>query len=490
MPRESSFVNYEQVNQRVLLLRQAASPKRMNTPARIAVVGAGPAGFFTVAALLKAVPGARIDLFNRLPAPYGLVRDGVAPDHEPIKSVSRVFAKLLAREEVRYFGNVDVGAGLEVDVLRGLYDQIVYAVGSQRDRRMRVPGEGLEGSHAATAFVGWYNGHPHYRDRRFDLACRRVVVVGNGNVALDVARILVLGAERLARTDIACHALRALRESRVQEVLVLGRRGPAQASFATPELKEFGGLEGVSAVVDESDLALDAASRALAESDRVRSRNMEVLRGYARAGPEAGDRIVRFRFLVSPVAIEGREGRVSAVRVERNGLEAGKDGVLRARGIGETERIDCGMALRSVGYRGEPVPGVPFDERLSVIPNEGGRVLGAKGRPAPGEYVAGWAKRGPSGVIGTNKADASETVAALAVDWEEGISLRKGRRNAGGRPSGVTEALRERGIRWIDKDGWARLDARETAAGKEQGRPRVKLCTVAEMLQAAYSPLP
>lgn len=462
----------------------------MTSPARIAVVGAGPAGFFAVAALLKAVPEARIDVFNRFPAPYGLVRDGVAPDHEPIKSVSRVFAKLLARDGVRYFGNVEVGAGLPVDVLREAYDHIVYAVGCQTDRRMHVEGESLEGSHAAMAFVGWYNGHPRYRDARFDLDCRRVVVVGNGNVALDLARILTLDPERLAATDIACHALAALRESRVREVVVLGRRGPAQASFSTPELKAFGGLKGVSAVADERELALDSASRELAESDRVRGRNMEVLHGYAAEAPRGGDRVVRFRFLVSPVAIEGRDGRVSAVRAERNVLAAGDDGVLRALGTGETETISCGMVLRSVGYRGEAVAGVPFDERRGVIANESGRVTGADGRAAPGEYVVGWAKRGPSGVIGTNKADAAETVAAMAADLADGVGLRRGRRDATGERdegSGVADALRERGIRWVDKDGWARLDAAETAAGKTQGRPRVKLCTIAEMLQAAGS---
>lgn len=504
-------VNYEQSNRRSatagarprpVMVHQSALPRRslalqpqssqrMTSPTRIAIVGAGPAGFFTVAALLKAVPDAKIDVFNRLPAPYGLVRDGVAPDHEPIKSVSRVFAKLLAADGVRYFGNVEVGAGLPVDVLRDLYDQVVYAVGSQTDRRMNVKGEALEGSHAATAFVGWYNGHPRYRDADFGLDCRRVVVVGNGNVALDAARILALAPGRLATTDIACHALAVLRRSRVREVVVLGRRGPAQASFSTPELKEFGGLDGVSAVADERELALDPGSDALARSDRARGRNMEVLRGYANAAPRDGDRVVRFRFLVSPVAIEGRNGRVSAVRVQRNVLAVGEDGELRAHGIGEMETIPCGMVLRSVGYRGEPVPGVPFDERRGVIPNEGGRVVGADGRTAPGEYVSGWAKRGPSGVIGTNKADAAETVAAMTVDRKAGISLRGARRiaiAAQDRASAVADALRERGVRWIDKDGWARLDACETAAGHAQGRPRVKLCTVAQMLEAAGPP--
>lgn len=465
---------------------------------RIAVVGAGPAGFFTVAALLKSLPRASADLFNRFPAPYGLVRDGVAPDHEPIKSVSKVFARLLDRDRVRYFGNVEIGRDVSVDELRGLYDQIVYAVGSQTDRRLGIPGEDLTGSSAATAFVGWYNGHPSYRDARFDLGCRTVAVVGNGNVALDVARILTLDPGRLATTDVACHALAALRESRVREVVVLGRRGPAQASFSTPELKEFGKLEGVSPTADERELALDPASEALVASDRARKRNMAVLREYGRAPPDPRGRTVRFRFLASPVAIEGDGGRVSGIRVERNALIAEADGSVRARGTGVQETIECGMALRSVGYRGQPMPGVPFDERRGVIPNERGRVTDLGGAPLPGEYVSGWAKRGPSGVIGTNKADAAETVQALVDDVEAGISLRArwaaaegdgpaGARDASAEPE-LDNLLHVRGVRWIGKDGWRRLDAHETALGNALGRPRVKMCTVEEMLAAAAPP--
>lgn len=466
----------------------------MNRTNRVAVVGAGPAGFFTVAALLKAAPGTEIDLFNRLPAPYGLVRDGVAPDHEPIKSVAKVFARLLARDEVRYFGNVEVGRDLGTGVLRGLYDQIVYAVGSRADRRLGIPGEDLDGSGAATQFVGWYNGCPDHRHARYDLGCRTAVVVGNGNVALDVARILLLDPARLAATDIACHALDALRESRVREVVVLGRRGPAQASFSTPELKEFGALAGVSAAADEGELALDPASRALVASDRVRERNLDVLRGYAAAEPEAGDRIARFRFLASPLEVVGEGGRVRGVRVERNVLEEDAGGALRPRGTGAIETIECGLVLRSVGYRGEPVAGVPFDERRGIVPNAKGRVLGPEGRPLPGEYVSGWAKRGPSGVIGTNKADAAETVAAMTADAEAGVACGGGEDAEGGGPAGrgqrdVADLLDALGIRWIDKEGWRRLDARETALGQAHGRPRVKFCTVDEMLEAATAPL-
>ena len=461
---------------------------------RVAIVGAGPAGFFAVEALLKSGDPVAIDLINRLPAPYGLVRDGVAPDHQAIKSVARVYSRILARDEVRYFGNVTLGEDISVGDLRARYDQIVYAVGAQSDRRLGIPGEDLEGSHAAFHFVAWYNGHPDFRDAQFDLGREDVVVIGNGNVAIDVARILVLSLDRLAATDIADHALAGLRNSQVRRVTMLGRRGPAQASFTNPELREFGRLDGVSAVVDGRELELDAASEAAIEGDAVKTRNMATLRGYAGSPPRGGDREVRFRFLVSPLEVVGEGGRVAGVRIERNRLVAQEDGYMRAEGTGETEILPCGMVIRSVGYRGAPVPGVPFDERRGVVPNEGGRMVGAgglrgggaAGGVVPGEYVVGWAKRGPSGVIGTNKADAAATVALMREDLAAGV-------RAGGRGSGedhpdLAGLLRERGVRWVDHEGWERLDAHETACGKSQGRPRVKLCSVEEMLEVAGSP--
>lgn len=475
---------------------------------RVAIVGAGPAGFFAAEALLKSGDPVAIDLINRLPAPYGLVRDGVAPDHQAIKSVARVFAKILARDEVRYFGNVTLGEDVTVDDLRARYDQIVYAVGAQSDRRLRIPGEDLAGSHAAFHFVAWYNAHPDYRDAEFDLACEDVVVIGNGNVAIDVARILVLSRDKLATTDIADHALADLRRSRVRRVTLLGRRGPAQASFTNPELREFARLEGVSAVADGRELVLDAASEAAIEDDAVKTRNMATLRGYAESPPREGDRVVRFRFLVSPVEIVGEGGRVTGVRIERNRLVAGEDGYMRAVGTGETEVVPCGMVVRSVGYRGAPVPGVPFDEARGIVPNEGGRVVaggglavgeaaalgvvpgrgegGGSDEVVPGEYVVGWAKRGPSGVIGTNKADAAATVALMREDFAAGVVAGGGGASDPGTDGeDLAELLRERGVEWVDEKGWKRLDDHETARGKAQGRPRVKLCSVAEMLEVA-----
>ena len=484
-------------------------------PTRVAIVGAGPAGFYAAEALLKGGDPVAIDLVNRLPAPYGLVRDGVAPDHQAIKSVARVYARILAREEVRYFGNVTLGEDVTVDDLRARYDQIVYAVGAQSARRLGIPGEDLEGSHAAFDFVAWYNAHPDFRDAHFDLDCEHVVVIGNGNVAIDVARILVHSHDRLATTDIADHALDALRHNRVRRVTILGRRGPAQASFTNPELREFGRLEGVCPVADEGELELDAASEASLEGNAVKTRNMATLRGYAASSCGDGERVVRFRFMVSPVEVVEKDGRVAGVRIERNRLVAGEDGYVRAEGTGETEVVPCGMVIRSVGYRGAPLPGVPFDERRGIVPNEGGRVVrmregaeagrgggeGAGGGEGlagvevvpggsgvveldivPGEYVVGWAKRGPSGVIGTNKADAAATVALMREDGEAGVWA-GGSRSRG--KDDLADLLRGRGVRWVDGERWGRLDARETARGKAEGRPRVKFCTVGEMLRAA-----
>ncbi len=472
---------------------------------RVAVIGAGPAGFFATEALLKGNEGVAVDMINNLPAPYGLVRDGVAPDHQAIKSVARVYARILARDEVRYFGNVALGRDVTLEDLRRRYDQIVYAFGAQSDRRLGIPGEDLAGSHAAMHFVGWYNAHPHFREQEFDLDCEDVVVVGNGNVAIDVARILVHSPDRLATTDIADHALAALRRSRVRRVTLLGRRGPAQASFTNPELREFGRLDGISAQVDAAELELDAASEAEIADNAVRKRNMNTLRGYAEAVPgdgetvpAGGDRVVRFRFLVSPVEVVGLDGRVRAVRVERNRLVEREGGYLSAEGTGVMETLPCGMLIRSVGYRGAPVPGVPFDERAGTVPNKGGRVLARAGgaEVVPGEYVVGWAKRGPSGVIGTNKADAAATVALMREDRDAGVvtgSLRKGADPVAAKPGRDTDLaalLERRGVHWVDNAGWERLDACETALGKAQGRPRVKFCTVGEMLAAAAAPEP
>jgi len=450
-------------------------------PLRVAIVGAGPAGFYAAEALLKQKDLAcRIDFFNRLPTPYGLVREGVAPDHQSIKSVTRVYDKLAAASNVRYFGNVTFGRDVLHEDLRRYYDQIIYAVGAQSDRKMGIPGEDLQGSMPATIFVGWYNGHPDYRDLPIDLSCERVLVVGNGNVAMDVTRILVSDPDALAKTDIADHALEVLRASKVREVVMLGRRGPAQAAFTNPELKEFGELPGVDVMVDPADLELDPLSEASLAEDKTAAKNVEMLRAYAARGSTGAPRRIVMRFLVSPVEVIGKDGRVAAVRIERNQLFQAPDGSLRPRGTGVYETIECGMILRSVGYKGVPLPGVPYDQATGTIPNRGGRVIDpATGEPVPGEYVVGWAKRGPSGVIGTNKPDAAATVALMLEDAPHLTPAPD--------DGDIESLLRERGVDVVSYADWKTLDTHETSRGAAQGRPRVKVTRVDEMMEIIHA---
>lgn len=452
-------------------------------PARIAIIGAGPAGFYAAESLLKRSAFAcSIDFFNRLPTPFGLVRDGVAPDHQSIKAVVRIYDKIASNPNVRYFGNVTFGTDLTLADLRPYYDQIIYAVGAQSDRQMGIPGEDLVGSYPATVFVGWYNGHPDYRDLEFDLSHERVVVVGNGNVAMDVTRILSADPDELAKTDIADHALEALRASKVREVVMLGRRGPAQAAFTNPELKEFGELAGVSVVVDPADVELDPQSEAALADDKTATRNVEMLRTYAQqTSHPAGNRRIVMRFLVSPVEVIGEDGRVAAVRIEKNELYRSDDGSMRPSGTGQFETLAAGMILRSVGYRSVPLPDVPFDQRRAVIPNIDGRVVAAAGSDTvvPGQYVVGWAKRGPSGVIGTNKPDAVKTVDSMVADAATLPGIDDAHRD----PALILNLLAERKPDYVTYEHWQRMDKYEIAAGEPAGRPRVKLTRVADMLR-------
>ena len=446
---------------------------------RIAVVGAGPAGFYATEQLLKA--GFEVDLLDRLPTPYGLVRAGVAPDHPKIKSVTRVYEKTAAHPGFRFFGGVELGRDVSREDLLDRFHAVVYAVGTATDNRLGIPGEDLEGSHAATEFVAWYNGHPDFADRTFELAHRRAVVIGNGNVAVDLARMLLLAADELAVTDTADHALLGFGASEVREVVLLGRRGPAQAAFTTPELRELGELSQADVTLAADDVALDPLSASWLEDGAggTVKRNVELLREYAsRPEPSATHR-VELRFLCSPVEVLGDErGRVRALRVVRNRIERGPDGRLRAVATGEEEVIECGLVLRAVGYRGEPIPGVPFDADRGLIPNEDGRVLGSDGRPLRGEYATGWIKRGPSGVIGTNKKCAAGTVAHVLADAEAGRL----------RDPDVGDArdwLRERVSELVTWEGWEAIDEHERSAGAGEGRPRVKLVRVGDMARIA-----
>jgi ferredoxin--NADP+ reductase len=450
-----------------------------DTPLRIAVVGSGPAGFYAAGALLAADPPAEVDLFERLPTPWGLVRLGVAPDHPKLKEVSRAFERIAVRPGFRFFGNVEVGKDVRHDDLTRLYDAVVYTVGAQTDRRLGLLGEDLPGSWSATELVAWYNGHPDYQDLEFDLSGERAVVVGAGNVALDVLRMLALTREELDPTDATDASIEAIASSNLRDLVMLARRGPAQAAFTTPELKELGELAGADVEVDPEQLELDPVSEASLEHDTNARRNLEVLREFAARAPAGKPKTIRLRFLVSPVAILGEE-RVEAVEIVRNTLVDDGRGGLKAVAGEERETIPCSIVFRSVGYHGVPLPDIPFDESRGTLPNDGGRVLDSSGRPIPGVYCAGWIKRGPTGVIGTNKKDASETVQVLLEDARDGKLPR-----AGAPADAVVELLSERGADAVLYAGWEAIDSVERARGTELGRPRVKLCTWDALLAAA-----
>ena len=427
---------------------------------------------------------AQVDLFERLPTPWGLLRGGVAPDHQEIKRLDDTFDRETLARGCRLFGNVEVGVDVTHDELMEHYSAVIYATGAQTDKSLGIPGEDLPGSWPATEFVAWYNGHPDYRTLEFDLSSRRAVVIGNGNVAADVIRILTRSIAELERTDVADHALDALRESKIEEVVVLGRRGPAQAAFTSSELRELGHLDGVELRVDPAEAELDPLSREwLAEQGTFTARkNVQLLREFATERPGAGSpRRIVLRFLVSPVEIRG-DGRVEAVDVRRNELSRSDDGTLRARtGEGEVETIDCGLVLRSVGYRAVPLPGVPFDEQSFVLPNDRGRVRRPEGDPLPGVYAVGWIKRGPTGILGTNKRDADETVSCLVEDLAAGRLPAP----ADADPARIEALLRERNPELVTVDGWRTIDAHERTRGSEASRPRVKLASRDELLAVA-----
>lgn len=450
-------------------------------PLNVAIVGAGPSGFYAAGSLLmqKSLV-VHIDMFDRLPAPYGLVRYGVAPDHQKIKSVIKIYDRTASAARFRFFGNVSFGTDITRDDLLQHYDAVIYAVGAQSDRKLNIPGEELKGSISATEFVAWYNGHPDFADREINLNTDNVVVVGVGNVAIDVARILGKTEEELKTTDIADHSLDVLAHSRVKNIYILSRRGPAQVKFTNAEVKEMGQLLDAEPVVDAAELVLDPLSEKEIADDREAQHNLEILREFATRPRQGKSRQIHFRFLVSPVEIlDDGTGHVSAVRIERNELRPTDDGYLNAHGTGETYILPAGMVLRSVGYKGTPLPGVPYNERTGTINNVDGRVADrATGTPLNGEYVVGWAKRGPTGVIGTNKADASDTIDCLMADLptitpapEPDLAL-------------VDSLLQERGLTYVTIEGWRILDQIETMRGTDSGRPRVKFTRVQDMLGA------
>jgi ferredoxin--NADP+ reductase len=450
-------------------------------PLRVAIVGSGPAGIYAAEALTKQrdVP-VQVDVLDRLPTPFGLVRYGVAPDHLSIRGVRETLWRLLRHDEVRFIGDVELGRALTVEELRRHVDAVIYTFGAARDRRLNIPGEDLPGSIPATDFVAWYCGHPDAEGEHIEAALRSTrsaVVVGVGNVAVDVARVLARRAG-LDHTDMPHHVLAALAGAPVRAIHVLGRRGPAQAAFTTKELRELGKIDGADVLVDPRDVpdVPDPASAAKLATDRAAARNVEVLRGWAGAEyPDEPDRVaLALRFFARPVEIVGTD-KVTGVVVERTALDA--DG--RVVGTGERSLVPADLVVRSVGYQGVGLPGLPFDTASSVIPHERGRVL-REGIRAPGEYVAGWIKRGPTGVIGTNKSDATETVATMLADVASG-ELVPG--SAAG-TADLVEVLAGRGIRVFSIDDWTAIDAAEIALGEANGRTRTTLHDRAALLAA------
>lgn len=429
---------------------------------RVAVIGSGPAGVYAASALTRS-GGVSVDVLDRLPSPYGLVRYGVAPDHPKIQSISSALQEILEHPDIRFLGNVAVGTDLSLEDLHRHYDAVVFASGASQDRRLGVPGELLPGSFSATDFVAWYSGHPDAQVDRFTLEAAAVAVVGHGNVALDVARMLARSAEDLAGSDVPDHVLEILRRSSVEDIHLLGRRGPLQAKFTIKELRELGELTDVDVLVDPVEVALDEAGEARLAADPVRRRNVEVFRSWSTRRPGGRRRRVHVRFLVRPAEVLG-ESSVTGIRMERTAL----DGSGAAAGTGEFTDIAAQMILRSVGYRGTALAGLPFDETAGVVPNSAGRVL-RDGVAVPGEYVTGWIKRGPTGIIGTNKPDAKETVASLL---EDAPSLPPAPVRD---PGAVMELLEDRGVRVVPWAGWSAIERAERELGETQGRELAKI---------------
>ena len=444
-------------------------------PLRVAIVGAGPSGFYIADSLFRAKLPVIVDAFDRLPTPYGLLRGGVAPDHQQMKTVGKYYEKVALTPGFSFFGNVKVGQDISVEELQQHYDAVVFSCGAETDRRLGIPGEELSGSYTATAFVGWYNGHPDYQGYRFDLSASKVMIIGQGNVAIDVARILAKTTTELRKSDITEAAIEKLAKSQVKEIVLVGRRGPVQSAFTELEIKELGELEDCDIVVDPADLELNEASQKELDdpSNNKARKNFAILKEFAHRPLHGKKKRIIVQFFNSPVEITGST-HVEAMVLEKNKLE-GEAGSQKAIGTGEKETVPCGIVLRSVGYRGIPMPGVPFDDRKGVFPNQGGRIT-QDGQPVAGLYCSGWIKRGPSGVLGSNKPDSLATVEALLADMPTLSPCTKPDTQA------VTDLLKGRGVQMVTFEDWKKVDAEELRRGTELGKPREKMTSVQEIL--------
>jgi ferredoxin/flavodoxin---NADP+ reductase len=444
-------------------------------PLRVAIIGSGPSGFYAAEALLKSEVFTTVDMFERLISPYGLVRSGVAPDHQKIKNVIKVYERIAAKEGFTYFGNVEFGKDLLLEDVKNHYDAIIFANGAQSDRNLNIPGEDLPGSHPATDFVDWYNGHPDFRDHEFDLSHDTAVVIGQGNVAIDVCRILCKTVDELKSTDIAKHALDQLAASNIRNVHMIGRRGPVQAKFTQVEIKELGHLSDCNAHIDPAAFNFDPASQQELDdpANKLAPKIIPIMQNIANSEPDPSkSRTLYIDFCRSPKEITGN-GRVESIIFERNEL-IGEPFHIKAHGTGETESMDCGFILRSVGYRGAPLPGIPFDDNRGIFPNDNGRIITDHGEI--GLYAVGWIKRGPSGVIGTNKPDSQETVKQLLADLQQLTPCPKPETKS------LQNELKGRGIRLVSYEEWKKIDFVEIAEGEKVGKPREKCTRTAEML--------
>lgn len=449
-------------------------------PLRAAIVGAGPSGFYAAESLLGADKNITVDMFERLPAPYGLVRYGVAPDHIKIKNVIKVYEKIAEKPRFSFLGNVTVGKDISVEDLKRFYDVILFSFGAEADRKLGIPGEDLRGSHTATEFVAWYNGHPDYRDKNFDLSGRVAVVIGHGNVAVDVCRILSKTVDELCKTDIAQHALDTLKNSKIEEIHMVGRRGPAQAAFTPVEIRELGNLSDCSVILNPEDFNINEASRQeLADPQNPRpKKTFEILQQLVDKQDPKKRKKLFIHFLKSPLELQGGD-RVKNVVFEDNQL-IGNPGRQKARATGKTEELACDIFFRSIGYHGTAIAGVPFDEQSGVIPNQEGRVVSA-GRVLAGFYVAGWIKRGPTGIIGTNKPDSDETVRHILEDISHLTPATERDTQS------LIELLNKKGVRVVSFPDWKKIDAQEIARGVPLGKPREKFTAIAEMLSVVSS---
>ena len=446
-------------------------------PLRVAIVGSGPSGFYAAQPLLKSETSVIVDMYDRLPVPYGLVRYGVAPDHAKIKNVTNVYKRTAEQPGFSFMGNVNVGKDISVEELKKYYDAIIFTCGAETDRKLGVPGEDLEGSYTATEFVAWYNGHPDYRDRQFDLSGEVAVIIGVGNVAMDVCRILCKTVDELKTTDIAQHALDVLAKSNIKEIHMVGRRGPAQAKFTPMEIREFGELTDCDPIVDPKDMEISEVSQTELDDPKnsANKKNFEILKAYSTREDTGKPKKFFIHFLESPAELVG-EGKVQKLIIEKNEL-VGEPGKQKSKGTGVKSEMNCDILFRSVGYRGIAIEGVPFHEAWGIFPNKEGRITDGDS-VVPGLYTAGWIKRGPSGVVGTNKPDSEETVARLLEDVSHLTPCEQPDTKA------VLDLLNQKGVRVVSFDDWQKIDASEIERGQRIGKPREKYISVDEMIVA------